>query len=213
MVTDPAPIRVALIGHGLAGAYFHARPSEAALARQLVAVATSSRDSRSLRRDAPRAVADPAAACRLDDVELVVIATPNETHFSLASIALGAGKHVVIDKPMVLSTREADELIALAARQRALLTVFHNRGASTAIFSLLTELLPPRRGSVRVMLFESRWDRFRPEVALGWRNEDVPGAGLLWTSGAPDRPGAVPVRNARSGGCGHRAAKKRRRRR
>lgn len=180
-MTDAFPIRVALIGHGLAGAYFHAPLIEAEPDLKIVAIATSNQESLKLRRDSPRAVADPAAACRLEDVELVVIATPNETHFRLASIALRAGKHVVIDKPMVLSTGEADELIALAARQERVLTVFHNRRLD-GDFLYLTELL--RRSELGdVRLAELRWDRFRPEVGPGWRNQVVPGAGLLWDLG------------------------------
>ncbi len=75
MVTGSAPIRVALIGHGLAGAYFHAPLIEAVRELKIVAIATSNQDSARLRRDSPRVVADPAAACSLEDVELVVIAS------------------------------------------------------------------------------------------------------------------------------------------
>ena len=180
-VTDTAPIRVALIGHGLAGAYFHAPLIEAVRGLKIIAVATSNQESVKLRRDSPRLVADPVAACSLEDVELVVIATPNGTHFRLAATALRAGKHVVVDKPMVLSTAQADELIALAARQERLLTVFHNRRLD-GDFLYIAELL--RRGELgEVMLVESRWDRFRPQIGAGWRNELVPGAGLLWDLG------------------------------
>jgi scyllo-inositol 2-dehydrogenase (NADP+) len=180
-MTGTAPIRVALIGHGLAGAYFHAPLIEAVRELQIVAIATSNQESLKLRRDSPRAVADPAVACSLADVELVVIASPNETHFRLASLALRAGKHVVIDKPMVLSTAQADELIALAVRERRLLTVFHNRRLD-GDFLYVTELL--RRAELGVVsLVEMRWDRFRPEIGSGWRNQVVPGAGLLWDLG------------------------------
>jgi len=181
VVTATAPLRVALIGHGLAGAYFHAPLIEAVRDLKIVAVATSNLESLRLRRDSPRVVADPVAACSLEDVELVVIASPNETHFRLAATALGAGKHVVVDKPLVLSSVQADELIALAARQRRVLTVFHNRRLD-GDYLYVAELL--RHGELgEVMLLESRWDRFRPEVGAGWRNQLVPGAGLLWDLG------------------------------
>jgi predicted dehydrogenase len=181
VVTGTAPIRVALIGHGLAGAYFHAPLIEAVRDLKIVAVATSNQESVKLRRDSPRVVTDPAAVCSLEDVELVVIATPNETHFGLAAMALRAGKHVVVDKPLALSTAQADELIALAARQRRLLTVFHNRRLD-GDFLYVTDLL--RRSELgEVVLVESRWDRFRPQVGAGWRNQLVSGAGLLWDLG------------------------------
>jgi len=180
-VSAVAPIRVGLIGHGLAGAYFHGPLIEAAADLKIVAVVTSNQDSLQLRRDAPRRMTDAMAACVAADVELVVIASPNETHFPLASTALRAGKHVVIDKPMVLSTAQADELIALAGRQKRVLTVFHNRRLD-GDFLYVTELL--RRSELGVIsLAELRWDRFRPEVGAGWRNQAVPGAGLLWDLG------------------------------
>ena len=181
MVSAVAPLRVALVGHGLAGAYFHGPLIEAVGDLRIVAVATSNQESMKLRRDAPRRMTDASAACTAADVELVVIASPNETHFQLATTALRAGKHVVIDKPMVLSTVQADELIALAARQQRLLTVFHNRRLD-GDFLYVADLL--RRGELGVVsLFEARWDRFRPEIGAGWRNQDVPGAGLLWDLG------------------------------
>ena len=61
------------------------------------------------------------------EITLVVIATPNATHYDLAKQTLAAGKHVVVDKPFVLHTAQADELIALAHKQQVMLSVFHNR--------------------------------------------------------------------------------------
>lgn len=62
-----------------------------------------------------------------DDVHAVVVATPTQTHAPLALRCLEAGKHVVVEKPMCLTTREADELIEASRRKRRLLTVRHNR--------------------------------------------------------------------------------------
>ena len=60
-------------------------------------------------------------------VQLVVVATPNETHFALAKQALEAGKHVVIDKPFAATSAEARELIELAKKKGLVLAPFHNR--------------------------------------------------------------------------------------
>src|SRR6266700_7784556 len=119
------PIRVGLIGHGLSGAYFHGPLLEAALPFRIVLVATARPESLRLRRDAPRCVGgDPICACSSDDVDLVGVASPNDTHYRLGRAALEAGKHVVIDKPFALSTAEAGELIALARSRGLLLSVF-----------------------------------------------------------------------------------------
>jgi scyllo-inositol 2-dehydrogenase (NADP+) len=174
-------IRVGLIGHGLAGAYIHAPLIEAVPALQIVLVATTRKDTLALRSGAPRAAADPLEACTAEDVDLVVVASPNATHAPLAAAALEAGKHVVVDKPFALSTVEADRLIALAQTRGRLLSVFQNRRWDGDFRAVSQALAAGELGDVA--LYEARWDRFRPEAAPGWRNAADAGAGLLWDLG------------------------------
>jgi predicted dehydrogenase len=61
-------------------------------------------------------VADPLEVLNRPDVDAVVIATPARTHFELAAAALGAGKHVLLEKPMCTTLADAQRLHALAAR-------------------------------------------------------------------------------------------------
>ena len=175
------PIRTALVGYGLAGAYLHGPLIEAARGLVITVVATSRPDALRVRESAPRVVADPMAACQAPDADLVVIATPNETHFPLAMAALDAGKHVVLDKPFCLSTGEADRLIEKAETKGLMLTVFHNRRRDGDFRAVAAMLASGELGELR--LVEARWDRFRPQVAPGWRNTDVPGAGVLFDLG------------------------------
>ncbi len=175
------PIRVGLIGHGLSGAYFHGPLLEAAKSFRIVLVATARPESLRLRRDAPRCVGDPLSACSSDDVDLVVVASPNDTHYRLGRAALEAGKHVVIDKPFALSAAEAAELIALARSRGLLLSVFQNRRLDGDFLALKRVLRDGELGEV--LLFESRWDRFKKDLTPGWRNRPGPGAGLLWDLG------------------------------
>lgn len=174
-------IRVGLIGHGLAGAIIHAPLIEAAGGFRITAVATSRPETLAARRDAPRADPDPLAVAQAEDVDLVVVASPNASHFALARAALEAGKGVVVDKPFVLSVRDADALIALAEQRGALLTVFHNRRWDGDFIAVRDALQSGRLGEV--LLFEARWDRFRPHAAPSWRNSDEAGAGVLWDLG------------------------------
>ncbi len=178
MPRDEPPIRVGLIGHGLAGAFIHGPLIEAAGGYRIVAVATSKAGSLARRRDQPRVEREPEALIAASDVDLVVVASPNATHFSYAKAALEAGKSVVIDKPFVLSTREADDLIALADRSPGVLTVFHNRRLDGDFLFVKDRLEARTLGEV--LLFEARWDRFRPEAPAAWRNSGEAGAGLLW---------------------------------
>jgi scyllo-inositol 2-dehydrogenase (NADP+) len=158
-------IKVGLVGYGLAGAVFHAPLINACDRLELAAVLTS--------REAPNAVRTLDELLRRS--ELVVIASPNRTHFPIAKQALEAGKHVVVDKPMTVTVGEAEELIALAAECGRVLTVFHNRRWDGDYLTVRKIL--PRLGEVT--LFEAHWDRFRPGIKQGWREVPDEGAGLL----------------------------------
>jgi scyllo-inositol 2-dehydrogenase (NADP+) len=158
-------IRVGLVGYGLAGRVFHAPLIRACSRMALSGVLTS--------RDVPDRVESLVEL--IDRSELIVVASPNGTHFPIARQALQSGRHVVVDKPFALSVEEADELMRLARQQRLVLTVFHNRRWDGDFLTVRRVL--PKLGEV--MLFESNWDRFRPSVKQGWREEPGPGSGLL----------------------------------
>ena len=167
MASARAPIRVGLIGYGYAGKTFHAPLIRAVPALDLRVV--GSRDPAKVRADLPGldVVADPAAVAASDGVDLVVIASPNDTHAPLAQIALEAGKHVVVDKPFTLDLAKARGLVALARRQGRMLSVFHNRRWDSDYLSVRQAVAEGRIGRVRH--FESHFDRFRPEVRDRWR--------------------------------------------
>ena len=116
-------IRTAIIGYGLAGRSFHAPLIQSTEGLELVAIGTS----RAVDVPGRIRVGSPAELIADPQIELLVIASPNQSHFPLAEAALLAGKHVVVDKPMCVSADEAERLIAVAARSERLLTVFHNR--------------------------------------------------------------------------------------
>lgn len=168
-------VRVGIVGFGLAGSVFHAPliRSEPRLSLRRVSTSRSDEAARAgiaVAASADALIADP-------DIDLVVIASPNRTHHPLAMAALEAGKHVVIDKPMAVSTEEADALIALAAERKRVLTVFHNRrwdGDFLTVRGIVDEGVLGE-----ILLFEAHWDRFRPALKQGWREADEPGAGLL----------------------------------
>src|ERR1700760_1580572 len=98
-------IRVAVLGYGLAGRVFHCPFVSAVPGLELAAIvqrkgdeASAAYPSARILRSVDEALADPA-------IDLIVVATPNETHFDLASRALQAGKHVVVDKPITNSAK------------------------------------------------------------------------------------------------------------
>lgn len=116
-----------------------------------------------------------------DAADLIVIVTPNEFHFPYAKMALEAGKHVVVDKPVTIHSIEAKILHQLAQEKGLVLSVFQNRrwdGDIQTIKKLLHE------GTLgRIVHFESHFDRFRPQLADNWREKDVPGNGITYDLG------------------------------
>ncbi|HEV2921395.1 MAG TPA: Gfo/Idh/MocA family oxidoreductase [Actinomycetota bacterium] len=174
-------IGVGLIGYGLGGSVFHAPLIEAEPRLRLHAVVTSRAGQ--VERDHPGARVVGSAAELLEDpaVELVVVAAPNAVHHELAAAGLRAGRHVVVDKPFTLATADADDLVALAERQDRLLSVFQSRRWDGDFLTVRRCLEAGLLG--RVSSFESRYDRFRPAPKGGWKEEDVPGSGLLWDLG------------------------------
>ena len=173
-------IRVALIGYGYAGRTFHAPLIRATPGLDLAVV--NSRDERKVHADIAgvRVVASPADAFAAS-VDLVVIATPNDTHAPLADAALRAGKHVVVDKPFALTLDEARDLFKVAEDANRLLTVFQNRRWDGDFLALKELLRDSALG--RVTHFESHFDRHRPQIRARWREQAGAGSGLWYDLG------------------------------
>jgi scyllo-inositol 2-dehydrogenase (NADP+) len=158
-------IRVGLIGYGLAGAGFHEPLIRACNGLEMSAVLTS--------REHPLRVDNLEELLRRSD--LVIVASPNDSHFHLARSALERGKHVVVDKPFTVSVEEADALIRLGRDADRILSVFHNRRWASDFLGLRKVL--PRLGEI--FMVEAHWDRFRPKVRQRWREQPGAGTGLL----------------------------------
>jgi predicted dehydrogenase len=116
------------------------------------------------------------------DVQLVVITTPNELHFSLAKEAMEAGKHVIVEKPFTVTSKEASELVEISKRTGLVCSIYQNRRWDG---DFLTAKHIVENGQLgRLVEFESHFDRFRNFVKAGWRETDAPGSGMLFDLGA-----------------------------
>lgn len=175
------PVRVGLIGYGFSGKTFHAPLINSVPELSLTLIGSS--DPAKVQADLPgiRVESDPHAVAASGDVDLVVIATPNDTHAPVARAAIEAGKHVVVDKPFTLDMAEARELIALAKRKGVLLSVFHNRRWDSDFLTIREAIADRLVGTVTH--FESHIDRFRPQVRDRWRERGGAGSGLWFDLG------------------------------
>ena len=173
-------IRVALIGYGYAGRTFHAPLIRATPGLELTTVSSSHPER--VHADLPgvQVVSSPEA-CASPTVDLVVIATPNNTHVPLATTALRAHKHVVVDKPLATTLEEARALASLAESVERVLAVFQNRRWDGDFLALRDLLGHGALGDVAH--FESHFDRYRPIVRDRWRERAGAGSGLWYDLG------------------------------
>lgn len=175
------PIKVGLLGFGLGGSVFHAALIAQEPRLALAAVATSRIDDVRKRFPQVAICGSPAEVIADPGVDLVIVATPDTTHGPLARLALEAGKHVVVEKPMAMSAAEAAALIALSRERGRMLTVFHNRRWD-GDFKTIREIVGSRcLGDIKLAALA--WDRFRPEPAQGWREQSLDPWGALMNLG------------------------------
>jgi scyllo-inositol 2-dehydrogenase (NADP+) len=174
-------IRCGVVGFGLAGRIFHCAVISATPGLELAAIVERSGGDAAAAYPGTRVFRSLDALLADGEVDVVVLATPNATHFPFARQCLQAGKHVVIDKPFTVSSEEAADLIALASERGRLLTVYHNRRWDGDLLTVQRLLATSALG--RMIAFESRFDRFRPQRNThAWR-EHGRGAGILYDLG------------------------------
>jgi predicted dehydrogenase len=170
-------IKVGVVGFGLAGKVFHAPFIRMVEGFELTAIMRRSGEA-DPKYPGVQFVRTLNELLAIPDMQLIVVATPNDTHVPIATQALEAGKHVVIDKPFTPTLREAEQLVAHAKRQKRIVTVFQNRrwdGDFLTVRKIMNE------GSLgRVVIYESHFDRFRPSLRGSWHEKPILGMGLMF---------------------------------
>ena len=175
-------IGVAVIGFGLAGRVFHAPFVSAVPGLKLEAIVQRKGDEAAKAYPAARILRSFEEALKDAAVQLIVVGTPNETHFDLAKQALEAGKHVVIDKPFAATSAQARELWELAWKKGVVLAPFHNRRWDGDF--LTVEKLLDDKAVGRLVTFESHFDRFRPLPRENtWKESGNDANGMLFDLG------------------------------
>jgi scyllo-inositol 2-dehydrogenase (NADP+) len=176
-------VRVGLIGFGLAGQAFHAPVIQGVQGMELAcilerrgALAQQKYPGVRVARSLPELLQDA-------EIQLCVIATPNDSHFDLARACLLAGRDVVVDKPFAPTLKESEELVRLAAEHGRLITVYQDRRWDGDFATVKQLVQSGRLGTV--VEYEARFDRFRLEQKENaWRERaGQPGAGVLFDLG------------------------------
>jgi predicted dehydrogenase len=172
-------IRVGLVGFGMAGRVFHGPLISSIDGLELAAV--MERSSNNAAQRYPGILTYRSLDAMLADASLglFVVATPTQSHFEVASQILRAGKNVIVDKPMSTTSAEIAQLMELAAAHKVFLAPFHNRRWDSD-FQTIQKLL--HEGSLgRLVFFESRFDRWRPNPPSDrlWKEDPSSGGVLL----------------------------------
>src|SRR6266478_9534178 len=176
-------INVGLIGYGMAGRTFHAPIIQSVPTLKLKKVLERHGEQSRKRYPWVEVVNDASLILHDEQIDLVVIATPNTSHFDLARQALIANKHVVVEKPFTTTTSQAQELIDLSRRQNKIISVNHNRRWD-GDFQTVKKLLDGKLLG-RLVEYESHYDRFRNyPLPNAWREEEGVGAGILFDLGS-----------------------------
>jgi scyllo-inositol 2-dehydrogenase (NADP+) len=176
------PIRVGVVGFGLAGRIFHTSVIEATPGLKLACVVQRSGDEAA--RVHPEIRLARSVEEMLGDVgvDLVVIATPSYSHFEIAAQCLREQRHVVVDKPFTLKSAEASDLIHMARERKLLLTAYQNRRWDGDFQTVRQVIASGELG--RLVSFESHYDRFRLQPRRDvWRESGGPGGGTLFDLG------------------------------
>ena len=170
----------------MAGQIFHAPVIACVEGLNLKAIQTSNKENIEIaRRKYPDAeiISNTSALLNREDIDLIVVATPNYTHFELAKDALLANKHVVVDKPFTAKFSEAAELIELAESRHKILTVHQNRRWDSDFLTVQKVLNSNLLG--RLVETEIHYDRFRNTLRENtWKEENLDGTGILYDLGS-----------------------------
>lgn len=174
-------IKTALIGYGSVAENFHAPLISVCEDLELVAVVERNQQKSKIKYPQVEIFKSLEELLEADAADLIVIVTPNEYHFSQAKLALEAGKHVVVDKPVTIHSKEAEALNELSESKGLVLSVFQNRRLDGDILTIKKILRENILG--RIVHFESHFDRFRPNLVDNWREKEVPGNGITYDLG------------------------------
>jgi scyllo-inositol 2-dehydrogenase (NADP+) len=175
-------INVALIGFGLSGRYLQAPFFESNPNFKLKVILSNSQNPAEyfpqvkVVKNIEEVIAD-------ENIELISICSPNDTHYKYAKLALVAGKHVMVEKPFTVTSKEAEELIILAQQRKKVLAIFQNRRFDSDFLTVQKLIASGDLGEI--LNLEIHYNRFKPELNVKkWKEDNSPGSGIIYDLGA-----------------------------
>ncbi|MEN8227744.1 MAG: Gfo/Idh/MocA family oxidoreductase [Bacteroidota bacterium] len=174
-------INVALCSYGMSGVVFHGPLLETHPGFKISKILERNRNDSAGKHSDAVIVRDFNSILDDQEIELVIVNTPDHLHHEMTTQVIKAGKHAVVEKPFTLKSADADELIGLAKKEGVLLTVFHNRRWDGGFLTIQEILKQGKLG--RLVEFESHFDRYRNFIKDSWKNQSN-GTGTLYNLGS-----------------------------
>ncbi|MEO9023264.1 MAG: Gfo/Idh/MocA family oxidoreductase [Ginsengibacter sp.] len=177
------PINTALCSFGMSGKVFHAPFLTVNPGFNFYAVYERTKNLAEERYPDVKTYRSLESLLADDSVELVIVNTPNYTHYEFAKKALEAGKHVIVEKPFTITVQEASNLIELAEKNDRKLSVYQNRRYDSDYKAIKKVIVEKLLGEL--VEVEIHFDRYREELSPKTHKENpIPGAGILYDLGA-----------------------------
>jgi scyllo-inositol 2-dehydrogenase (NADP+) len=183
MANTMQPIKTALCSFGMSGRVFHAPFIYLNKNFELYAVWERNKNLAAAKYPAIKTFRTLEEMLADDAIELVVINTPNSTHYEYSKKALLAGKNIIVEKPFTISTHEAAELIALSQQCNKLISVFQSRRYDSDYKTV--KKIVDEKWLGEIVEAEIHYDRYKEDIGPKLHKETPgPGTGLLYDLGS-----------------------------
>lgn len=177
------PIKTGIASYGMSGLVFHAPLLHVNPGFEIVKIVERSPKGSKQRYPDVSIVRSFEELLQDNQIELIIVNTPDATHYEYCKLALEAGKHAVVEKPFTIKFEEAAELHELAKKNGQVLSVFQNRRWDGDF--LTTKKVVQEKLLGRLVSFESHFDRYRNFIQPNtWKEEPTAGAEILFNLGA-----------------------------
>lgn len=176
-------IKTGLAAYGMSGQVFHAPFISTNPHFELTAITERSKNQAKERYPQSRIVRSFEELIGMEELELIVVNTPDSTHYEYTHLALEAGKHVIVEKPFTTTVEQGEELVALAATKGLVLSVYQNRRWDSDFLTVKDILNKGLLG--RLIEFQSTFPRYRNFIRPdSWKETGEQGGGLTYNLGS-----------------------------
>ncbi len=186
------PIKTGILSYGVSGRLFHAPFLNHHPGFEFSAVVERSKKKAQAEHPTVKSYDTIEALLQDEALELVIVNTPNATHFEFALQAIQANKHVMVDKPFTATSAQAKQLFEAAKKNGVLVLPFQNRRYDSDFLSVKKVVESGQLGKLIEVHF--RYDRYSNIINEGsWKEVPGPGSGVIYNLGSHTIDGVISM--------------------